>query len=536
MSHSNQAASSLRRRFQKQVELPECLIDYGFERKLEKKLYDCIFVKTLSATQAFVFFATVCVLAVISLAFPASIGLWLTTLSSSAITHVLASIGIGLGLYRLWSIISCPTHLGVTADGVRLHWNRVFGRLPAKTIRWSQMSSIQLIQPRGTMLVEQQCLSFTGSTGKVQLKLKGLNKPDQRKVLFDLICQYAPAPIRDFDISVLLGASEATTYTEIWLKALSAPPERERTAPLSAGAVLKEGTYQIVDRLGMGGQGTAYVASMLVDVPGARKGETVVLKEYILPIQVSLSAKKQSLERLEFEAKLLKKLNHPNVVRLIDFFVEDHRGYLVLEHIRGSNLRQGVAANGVMPYTMAGKLALQMCDILEYLHGQTPSVVHRDFTPDNLLLTEEGNLKLIDFNVAHQRTATMTASVVGKHSYIPPEQFRGRPIPQSDIYAMGATLHFLLTGEDPRPLTVSHPGAIAADVPFALDDMIAWSTAMDPDSRISIAELRMTLKTIAAAPHEVFDASPNGNFGASCLLNAFVNSAYGYSSAEPVHL
>ncbi len=87
-------------------------------------------------------------------------------------------------------------------------------------------------------------------------------------------------------------------------------------------------------------------------------------------------------------------------------------------------------------------LALQMCEILKYLHDQEPPVVHRDFTPENLILGTDGTLRLIDFNVAQtlDQAASTTGTVVGKPSYLAPEQFRGEPMPSSDVYSMGATL------------------------------------------------------------------------------------------------
>ena len=113
--------------------------------------------------------------------------------------------------------------------------------------------------------------------------------------------------------------------------------------------------------------------------------------------------RKQALERFENEARILEELSHPQIVKLIDFFLEDHRAYLVLEHIDGMSLRQLVAKNGPMPLADIISLSMQMCDVLEYLHSLSPAVVHRDFTPDNLILDSSGRLVLIDFNVAQQK-------------------------------------------------------------------------------------------------------------------------------------
>ncbi len=120
------------------------------------------------------------------------------------------------------------------------------------------------------------------------------------------------------------------------------------------------------------------------------------------------------------------RLDHPQVVKLEDFFVEDHRAYLVLEHIDGENLREIVLRDGPMSEERIKKLGEQMCSILTYLHKLSPPLVHRDFTPDNLILHKDGTLKLIDFNDAQQVEYATTGTVVGKQAYLPPEQFRGQ--------------------------------------------------------------------------------------------------------------
>ena len=209
----------------------------------------------------------------------------------------------------------------------------------------------------------------------------------------------------------------------------------------------------------------------------------VVLKEFLLPIYVDVNVRKEVLERFEGEARILKNLNHPQIVRLADYFVEDHRAYLVLEHIDGLSLRETVIKNGPLPEAQVKGLAQQMCAILTYLHQQAPPVVHRDFTPENLILRNDGTLKLIDFNVARQVESTVTSSVVGKPAYLPPEQFRGTPVPQSDIYGMGATLAFLLTGKDPEPINVSHPRETMASVSKNMDELVARATAIEVRDR-----------------------------------------------------
>jgi serine/threonine-protein kinase len=129
-----------------------------------------------------------------------------------------------------------------------------------------------------------------------------------------------------------------------------------------------------------------------------------------------------------------------------------------------------------------------MCTILEYLHNLTPPVVHRDFTPDNLILRKDGTLKLVDFNVAQQTESTATGTVVGKHAYLPPEQFRGLPTTQSDIYAMGATLYYILTAQDPEPISEAHPRTVRSEISEEFDTLIGRATAIDAKLRYQRAE------------------------------------------------
>jgi serine/threonine-protein kinase len=257
------------------------------------------------------------------------------------------------------------------------------------------------------------------------------------------------------------------------MQALSAPPKRERLTPLPDGTQLQSGRFVALEQLGVGGQGTAYLSRE------TETGNIVVLKEFILPVYVDVNVRRQALERMQNEAAMLRRLDNERVVRLIDFFIEDHRGYLVLECIDGFSLRKLVDEQGCMKESQVRELAAQMCEMLKYLHNLTPPVVHRDFTPDNLILGSDGVLKIVDFNVAQQTESTATGTVVGKQAYLPPEQFRGRPVAQSDIYAMGATLYFLLLGNDPEPITCSHPILKDENISQALDSLVAKATALD---------------------------------------------------------
>ncbi|MBX9690834.1 MAG: protein kinase, partial [Cyanobacteria bacterium] len=137
-----------------------------------------------------------------------------------------------------------------------------------------------------------------------------------------------------------------------------------------------------------------------------------------------------------------------------------------------------------------------------------PPVIHRDFTPDNLILHKDGTLKLIDFNVAKQVVeSTTSGTVVGKHAYLPPEQFRGMPERASDIYAMGATIHYLLCGQDPEPISTSHPKRVNPALSDEINALVERATALDLQKRYkNIHELQADLNAQAIVQSELEDS------------------------------
>ncbi len=313
---------------------------------------------------------------------------------------------------------------------------------------------------------------------------------------------YAPDACPQFD--ALAGNAHAVdknTYTQLWFRYYSTGSERKRTTQLVEGEILQDGRYEIGGQIGGGGQGTAYVAIDKEFVGGAQE---VVLKEYIMPVHRGQQVLQQTVQKLEQEAAILRKIDHPSIVKMFGSFVEDHRGYLVMEYVQGRQLKDIVANQGPQPEHVVMDIARQICDVLSYLHCQDPVIIHRDLTPDNLILQEDGRIKLVDFNVAHQLESAATATVVGKHCYIPPEQFRGKPTTQSDIYAFGCTLHYLLTGLEPEPLTVSKPKQFNQSVSDEMNAIVAKATALDGSKRFAtIAEMHEALNQAPSAKIKV---------------------------------
>lgn len=382
-----------------------------------------------------------------------------------------------------------PTHISLSEEGLKYIFDHsISGKrlyhLKSKVIPWYRVTGMHMSQPMGKPSPDQQLLSMmSGSVPLMSLRMGAFLSPEDRAHVLEGIEKWAPRIAREAEVIQALEPPADHSYTEMWMKALSAPPKREKLKPLSEGAQLKEGRFQVEGALGVGGQGTAYLAC---DIASDR--HKVVLKEFILPVYVDMLVRRQALDRFEREAKILKQLDHEQIVKLIDFFVEDHRAYLVLEHIDGRSLRQLVEEEGKLPEKQVCHLALQMCNILHYLHGLTPPVVHRDFTPDNLILRNDGTLKLVDFNVAQKTESTATGTVVGKQAYLPPEQFRGMPNTQSDIYAMGATLYFLISGKDPEPISQSDPKSEGMAISDALNEAIKQATEVDLALRYASAQ------------------------------------------------
>jgi tRNA A-37 threonylcarbamoyl transferase component Bud32 len=395
------------------------------------------------------------------------------------------AIIIVLSLIRQWlTRFSQANKLDLRQDGLAIGWTSWLMRWPwAEEIRlpWTEITSVFLIRPSYTMLPQRWLVGFGNATNfpvsvrlpvavAVGVPLYELLKTHCRWVSIDpdLIEAFEPALADD-------------SHTELWLKSLSKAPKESELMPLFPGSVLRDGRYLILNRIGVGGQGTAYLAR------DNQLDREVVIKENLFPVFVDADVRADAERRFSQEVELLGRLNHDHIVRMLDSFVADHRGYLVLDYIDGVSLRQLVKSEGALPETQVREQAMQMCGILEYLHGLSPPVVHRDFTPENLMLSKSGQIVLIDFNVARQLESTKTATVVGKHAYIPPEQFRGDADTQSDIYAFGATLHFLLTGFDPEPISRSFPMQVNSAVSPSMNALVAKATAENKEERFQTA-------------------------------------------------
>ncbi len=204
------------------------------------------------------------------------------------------------------------------------------------------------------------------------------------------------------------------------------------------------GSYQILKTLGKGGMGITY---LVLDKKHTQGGAPLlsVLKE----MKADMVRVSKARELFEREARILKSLNHPNIPKYYDFFVENNRKYLVMELIHGSNLEDFVRQRGSINSTRTIQWMIQVCQVLDYLHNLQPSLVHRDIKPANLILRNlDGCLMLLDFG-AVKELGTSLDTRIGVEGYSAPEQYSGKPCIQSDVYGVGSTMVFLLTGKTP---------------------------------------------------------------------------------------
>lgn len=375
-------------------------------------------------------------------------------------------------LFKWLNEFSQTNKIEIADDGIILGWQST----PQELLPWSDLTSVYLFRPENTLLPRKWLVGFGYyNLRPVKVKIEVVTPIGQQ--LISALKQNAPWISIDPDLIEIFEPAITDSRTELWMKSISQAPQEEQLLPLAPGDRLNNERYEIIGRIGVGGQGTAYLAKDL------QSNTDVVVKESLFPVYVDSKVREEYGERFTREVALLQRFDHPCVVRLLDSFQSAQRGYLVLDLIDGDSLRKRVQRDGAMSEEHVRTLLAQMIDIMSYLHHLSPSVVHRDFTPDNLILDKNGKLVLIDFNVAREMLSTKTATVVGKHAYIPAEQFRGQFDERSDVYALGCTLHYLLTGEDPEPIAQSSPKAQLPKMSEKLNSLIERCTEQESADR-----------------------------------------------------
>ncbi len=258
--------------------------------------------------------------------------------------------------------------------------------------------------------------------------------------------------------------------------------------------------YLIVGQAGRGGMSAVYQA-----VDTLSRNRHVAIKEmsqgHLNPAELA-----EATARFQQEAALLGSLQHPNLPHIYDGFSEYGRSYLVMEYVDGKTLLQMLKDSGGHPLPTSQVLdyAIQLCDVLSYLHSQIPPIIFRDLKPTNVMVKDNGHVVLIDFGIARffKEGQAQDTVFLGSPGYAPPEQHgTSQTNPRSDLYSLGATLHCCLTGRDPfhaqdrfafPPVHQLNPL-----VPVELDQLIQRMVSMDEQQRPNSAqEVRQALLRI----------------------------------------
>jgi len=293
----------------------------------------------------------------------------------------------------------------------------------------------------------------------------------------------------DYEEGELAGLRQIS-YTKFWEEELANNYSFTSYVPLQIGQKVNE-TLVVEKQIAAGGFSAIYLVKN-------SNGEKFVLKESVVPASADEKTREKAKEHFKREAELLIKLSHPLIAKVFDHFVSDGRDYLVLEYIAGPDARELIRGQGPQPVGKVLHWMQQIATVLSYLHAQTPAVVHRDLSPDNIVIDSKNNAVLIDFGAANEFVGEATGTLVGKQAYMSPEQIKGKVTPQSDIYSLGATIYFLLTGKDPEPLASCQPSRAGVNVPEKLDLLVSRCTRLDTNERVASADdLAQELNDIA---------------------------------------
>lgn len=272
--------------------------------------------------------------------------------------------------------------------------------------------------------------------------------------------------------------------------------KRGQEGHLKPGSILQD-RYKVMSTLGVGGFSSVYQAQ---DLHFPNVTRLCAVKEMV---HANRDPKVRKLATISFEreASILATLDHPSVPEVYDFFTQNDRSYLVLEYIRGNDLETLMSErNGFFPTESVLQWSLQICEVLGFLHSRKPqAVIFRDLKPSNIMLDTYGRIRLIDFNIAKSFQEGIRGTMIGTEGYSPPEQYRGESSPAGDVYAFGATIHHVLTRQDPRmepPFSFADRqiSAVNNDVSPEFEAIINRCLAYDTEDRFQDAiELREAL-------------------------------------------
>jgi eukaryotic-like serine/threonine-protein kinase len=264
--------------------------------------------------------------------------------------------------------------------------------------------------------------------------------------------------------------------------------------------------YVLIGKIAQGGMAEVYLAYKNEGTP---EQELVVLKR----VQPELLGKDQFIEMFKNEAEVASLLEHPNVISIYEFGQDDNEWFMAMEYLDGRDMLQiGRACRKrkkAVPFEVTARILAETCEALNHAHhlqdstGQGLNLVHRDMSPENIFLTFDGDVKILDFGIAKSDQSaelTQAGQVKGKLGYVAPEAIKGKKVDhRGDIYAMGATLYLFLTGrpavQGNNPLEIfenalkspTAPTQYNPHIPLELENICLKAMAVDPDDRYQSA-------------------------------------------------
>ncbi|GEK05916.1 Stk1 family PASTA domain-containing Ser/Thr kinase [Schleiferilactobacillus harbinensis] len=259
--------------------------------------------------------------------------------------------------------------------------------------------------------------------------------------------------------------------------------------------------YRIKHLLGEGGMANVYLAH----------DEILDRDVAVKVLRLDLRNDQETQRRFQREAKATSELNHPNIVSILDVGEEEGMQYIVMEYVKGEDLKKYIVKHFPIPYQRVVDMMEQILSAVAHAHAH--GIIHRDLKPQNILVDEQGNVKITDFGIAvilSDNSITQTNSLLGSVHYLSPEQARGHmATKQSDIYSLGIILYEMLTGSVPFEgesavsIAIKHfqnemPAVRDFDprVPQALENVILKATAKDPSQRYAtVVDMATDLKT-----------------------------------------
>lgn len=240
------------------------------------------------------------------------------------------------------------------------------------------------------------------------------------------------------------------------------------------------GKYKILKMLGKGGMSTVYLAENI------KLGTLWAIKE--------ISKKTNIKTDILVEPNILKKLNHPALPRIFDIFEDEDNIYVIVDFIEGIPLDKELARLGRFPEETVMGWAMQICDVLVYLHSFKPNpIIYRDMKPSNIILTKEGMIKLIDFGIAreYKQESENDTVYIGTRGYAAPEQYgAGQTNAVTDIYSLGVTLYCFLTGKSPNepPYEIKPVRYFDENLSEEIERIICKCTRQNPVERYQSAK------------------------------------------------